>query len=1028
MNRSLSYADAVRILGGQSQLLAVVDRAAGGFLLAVTAGGSGLAMSLFDAKSELFRTTQTLITDLADRIAGLNRIERTQRLAAGHAALVVGAYFGVLPKLEITRTELVLLAAGNRPDGERLGDLAQALLHSDVPVPAPHQPYDVLLGEIERFYRRLSDSVRRFLSGLAAWENLGEVDRERIISALHGMVVEQALADYQSGFRRIAVDVPEFGFWVNLLNHQATRGRMDELMVGVAALRESLELLGPRRVAIEKRTALSRAYTAALLDPVLDAESGDAGPRIPDIASSYINPSFRVAAVTPQDPIASEEWWEQLPAHDDLMRYMVGHLTSVPATAAPLLLLGQPGSGKSLLTRMLAATLPPEDFVVVRVPLRDVPADASLQVQIEQAIFDATGERATWPQVVGAIPSALPVVLLDGFDELLQATGVSQWDYLQNVARFQRREAAEGRAVAVVVTTRTAVADRARPAPDTVALRLEPFTEEQIARWLAIWNTANETFFDAAGLRPLSLGAVTTHRELASQPLLLLMLAIYDAQDNALAVGAAADLDQGDLYERLLSRFAWREVMKAASGHSESQLEVLVEEELLRLSLVAFAGFNRGRQWVTGADLDADLPVLLHSGSAGPTTNVRRALTVGETILGRFFFIHEARARRDGQALQTYEFLHATFGEYLGARALERELADLVEDNLRQSRRSRVAPIDDDFLHALLSFSAISQRRTTLDFLTDRLAGWDEQRRTVLRAILLGLFQRTLEPRERGRFADYAPAPLSLPARYAVYSANLALLLVAIGIPFTTDDLFPDAADRIDEWRCLTLFWKSQFRADAWSRLVGTLGVQRDWTGEHRVLVLSRDRSWPRADAPASDLYWTRDVLTADKNDPEFARGHFSWIQSNDRLRQWQTNFYCDPVDDLAHHALEPLATTIEDAVTMVHGFWDERAISAAQSLITLWLRVSVDCDLEELLDAFRVAIEIARRGFPPTGVDARRTYRIIVLRTLRDQRGRLGPTHTAALRMQLETGTDTYEPDEHDELIALVEEILGHA
>jgi energy-coupling factor transporter ATP-binding protein EcfA2 len=507
---------------------------------------------------------------------------------------VVGAYFGALPALEITGTDLVALAAGARPDGGRLGDLARALLHSDVPLPAPHQPYELLLDEIGRFYQRLSDSVRRFLSGLAAWDEISEADRERIISALHGVVVERALADYQSGFRRMANDVPEFGFWVNLLDHQATRRRMNELTVGVAALRESLGSLAPRRAALEKRTALSRAYAAALLDPVLDAESGDAEPRIPNIASSYINPSFRVAAVTPQDPIASEEWWMRLPLHDDLMRYMAGHLTSMCATAAPLLLLGQPGSGKSLLTRMLAATLPPEDFVVVRVPLRDVPADATLQVQIEQAIFDATGERATWPEVVDAVPGALPVVLLDGFDELLQATGVSQWDYLQNVARFQRREAVEGRAVAVVVTTRTVIADRARPAPDTVALRLEPFSDEQIARWLAIWNSANESHFDTAGLRPLTLAAVTPHRELASQPLLLLMLAIYDAQDNALAAGAGADLNQADLYERLLRRFAWREVMKAAAGDTESHLEILVEEELLRLSLVAFAGFNRG--------------------------------------------------------------------------------------------------------------------------------------------------------------------------------------------------------------------------------------------------------------------------------------------------------------------------------------------------------------------------------------------------------------------------------------------------
>jgi len=54
------------------------------------------------------------------------------------------------------------------------------------------------------------------------------------------------------------------------------------------------------------------------------------------------------------------------------------------------------------------------------------------------------------------------VVLLDGFDELLQATGVSQSDYLLKLARFQQREADQGRPVIVLVTSRTAVADRVR--------------------------------------------------------------------------------------------------------------------------------------------------------------------------------------------------------------------------------------------------------------------------------------------------------------------------------------------------------------------------------------------------------------------------------------------------------------------------------------------------------------------------------------------------------------------------------------
>jgi hypothetical protein len=63
------------------------------------------------------------------------------------------------------------------------------------------------------------------------------------------------------------------------------------------------------------------------------------------------------------------------------------------------------------------------------------------------------------------------MVMLDGFDELLQATGVSQSDYLEKVAEFQRREADQGRPVAALVTSRTAVADRARAVPQHHGLK-----------------------------------------------------------------------------------------------------------------------------------------------------------------------------------------------------------------------------------------------------------------------------------------------------------------------------------------------------------------------------------------------------------------------------------------------------------------------------------------------------------------------------------------------------------------------------
>lgn len=92
--------------------------------------------------------------------------------------------------------------------------------------------------------------------------------------------------------------------------------------------------------------------------------------------------------------------------------------------------------------------------------LREASAEDGIQEQIEYAIRAATGEHLPWPRVAGAVGGSLPVVLLDGFDELLQATSVSQSDYLLKVARFQQREADQDRPVVVLVTSRTAVADR----------------------------------------------------------------------------------------------------------------------------------------------------------------------------------------------------------------------------------------------------------------------------------------------------------------------------------------------------------------------------------------------------------------------------------------------------------------------------------------------------------------------------------------------------------------------------------------
>ena len=96
-----------------------------------------------------------------------------------------------------------------------------------------------------------------------------------------------------------------------------------------------------------------------------------------------------------------------------------------------------------------------------------------------------------------------------------------------------------------------------------VVARLEPFREAQISQWLRVWNDANAGLA-ARGLQPLAPQTALEHAELASQPLLLIMLALYDADGNPLQRADAA-LGEAELYERLLTSFAEREVRKSGA-------------------------------------------------------------------------------------------------------------------------------------------------------------------------------------------------------------------------------------------------------------------------------------------------------------------------------------------------------------------------------------------------------------------------------------------------------------------------------
>jgi Domain of unknown function (DUF4062) len=676
------------------------------------------------------------------------------------------------------------------------------------------------------------------------------------------------------------------------------------------------------------RELLSRAYVSALAEPITPAGDMPAGLKIPTLKVGYVDHRIRAAEVTASSEPGRESWWDDVPIYESACDFLFENLTSQEALTVPRVLLGQPGSGKSVLTRVLAAQFSTAGFLPVRVELRQADAESDLQAQIEFAIHSVTGEIVQWPEISGSEVGVLPVVIFDGFDELLQATGLAQNDFLLRIQEFQEREARLGRHLAVIVTSRTAVTDRARLPHGTTVIRLEPFDDGRIAEWLNVWDQANWDSLDGRGLRSLPVDVALSYGEMAEQPLLLLMLALYDADANALQRRSAV-LGRTELYSRLLKDFASREIRKHAPALSDDALLQAVEDELFRLSVVAFAMFNRRSQWVPEADLDADFSALLiHGRPHKPGADRSRVeLTPAQLTVGRFFFVYEARATNGHRQLRTYEFLHATFGEYLVARLVVHILTGMLESGEDSVSRLKDGA-DSGLLYALLSFSGLTARNPVVAFLGDLFAQLDMPRRLAIAEILLRLHHLALFRQDESAYSHYEPLAVSVVTRHAAWSANLVVLAVLAAGKVTGGDLFPKEPNPQLAWRTEALIWRSQLSGFGWEGLHEAIALHRVWDGEQKTFLLTRndDTFTPEA----LDMSWTFDVRPDAREYTEI----FSSPAHNSPMTQRKINFASNMSEDIMAHDLEPLVSLFPVTANVFVILDDGRVISAVHALI----------------------------------------------------------------------------------------------
>lgn len=842
MARSLRFADAVRLLGGEeNKFVSALDKSAG-WLMAVTAVPFDVVLGWFDLKADVARLSQEAVRYFYERRSGLARYGRADRIEAAHTVIVIAAFFEHLSAvplpITLKKAEAVALGAGAPA---MPGEFVEQIMSAARFVPGVGMSLDDFRGGLHDYYRQLGEKVNVFLGGLAATARLSAGDRAAITAAL-GEVADGALARYDDSFLELVKAFPEVAYWAHRQDDRAARAALADLTTAFRAFWSG-------QAPDDRRAGLAAKHLADLRTPVTDVGELPPGLKVPTLDELYLPARFRVMLEPTQEQVSDEDEWAQRDVRDDLRDFVIGHLTSPVATRAPLYVVGAEGAGKSALSRTLSARLPAADFLVLHVLLREMPDKEKVQDQIEEAIRTAIGETVSWPALVASAGDAVPVVIFDSFDEFLQATGANQADYLDRIAWFQNREATQQRPVAAMVLSRTAAAGQAKIPEDTVAVRLENFDDDQISAWLAGWNRTNST-------TPLTADSLAADRAMAAQPLLLAVL----------AARATGPHRTRDLHDHVLDVLSAREVHKYGPGTRRPYL--MVETDRETLAAAAFASFRRGRRGVTEDELDEDLAGP-DEAERTPVNALRPPLRPGELALTRFPF------RRHGD---TYTFSHPALADHLVAHSVWQVLSESARGQAGSPFFRKSAPRDDG-LRELLADQAISHRGPLLELLSAMATEQDAG--GTARPLLLRLFRTAHDTPELPDPPAVRPPTPGAPARYATYRANLLLLLVCATGPVRASELFDDRTDVVSAWRDQALLWESQLPLESRLSLVQALTVERVREDGVPDVLISWDRGGPSPGA--TEPAWTFPASAA-LNEDEFRR---------------RCDFRCDPADDM---------------------------------------------------------------------------------------------------------------------------------
>lgn len=350
---------------------------------------------------------------------------------------------------------------------------------------------------------------------------------------------------------------------------------------------------------------------------------------------------------------------------EDIGSYLLKTLIDPNFASKPILILGNPGAGKSMLSKMFAGELcDTNDMIPFLVRLRDVAsssANISEHINKGLALSIVNVNDINWLDWAKEFKERIPVIIMDGFDELMQSSSTELNGYVSTIKEFQERALFHGICVRIILTSRIAVMQDVTIPDGTKIIKLKSFDSKRQKLWVKKWDS----FQSKKGYK-FNLPKNAKIAQLAQEPLLLFMLAVYDFEKAELQkLSMDKNFNQSKLYDSLLNEFAKRQLGKNKLFENTDEETRKKETQLfrLRLGMIALMMFLNDTSHRGTNKLKEELEAF----------NLHESKIQSSNILGGFFFVHENKSVTEGDIEQyNYEFLHKTFAEFLAADFLLR--------------------------------------------------------------------------------------------------------------------------------------------------------------------------------------------------------------------------------------------------------------------------------------------------------------------------------------------------------------------